>query len=103
MSKPLIVVVPHQLGQAEARRRLDDALGQAKAMLGQKVTSLDGRWTENHLDLMIGALGQKVTAALDVAVDHVRVEVQLPWMLAMIAEKATGFIRKQGQLLLEKK
>lgn len=103
MSKPLIVVVPHQLGLAEARRRLDDALAQARAMLGQKVTSLDGTWTDNRLDLMIAAMGQKITAALDVAADHVRVEVELPWMLAMIAEKATGYIRKQGQLLLEKK
>jgi hypothetical protein len=30
-------------------------------------------------------------------------EVQLPWLLHQIAEKAQGLIRKRGQLLLDKK
>jgi hypothetical protein len=38
-----------------------------------------------------------------VAEDSVRVEVQLPWMLSMVAEKAKGLIQKQGTLMLEKK
>lgn len=103
MSKPLIVVVPHQLGQAEARRRLENAVEQVHAAFGDKVTSLDRSWTANRLDVSMKAMGQGISAALDVQQDNVRVEVQLPWMLAMIAEKAKGFIQKQGQLLLEKK
>jgi hypothetical protein len=35
--------------------------------------------------------------------DSVRVELVLPWILAMVAEKARGFIQKQGTLMLEKK
>jgi putative polyhydroxyalkanoate system protein len=103
MSKPLIIEIPHQLGQEEARRRLETGIEQLKQTFGHKVTSVDNSWTGNHLDVAIKALGQSVTAALDVETDRVRVEVQLPWMLAMIAEKAKGFIRKEGQLLLEKK
>ena len=103
MSKPLVVMIPHQLGQREARRRLETGLGELKAKFGHKVTSVDDRWTGDHLDLAIQALGQGATAGLDVEADHVRVEVQLPWMLAMIAEKAKSFIQREGQLLLDNK
>lgn len=103
MSKPLVVVIPHQLGRDGARRRLQDGVGTLKAKFGDKVTSIDERWTGDHLDLDVKALGQSVSSGLDIAEDHVRVEVQLPWILAVIAEKAKGYIEKEGQLLLEKK
>ena len=103
MSKPLIVEIPHQLGREEARRRLETGIGQLKAKFGDKLSSVDERWSGDHLDVVVKALGQVVSAGLDVEADHVRLEMQLPWMLAMLAEKAKGFIRKEGQLLLEKK
>lgn len=103
MSKPLVVIIPHQLGRELARQRLEAGIGGLKAKFGDKVTSIDERWTGDHLDVDVKALGQSVSGGLDVAEDHVRVEVQLPWMLAMIAEKAKGYIEREGQLLLEKK
>lgn len=103
MSKPLIVTVPHQLGRAEARRRLESGIGHLKAKFGDKVSSVTDAWTGDRLDVRVVALGQSADAQLDVEEDHVRVEVQLPWMLAMIAEKAKGLIQKEGTLLLAKK
>ena len=55
------------------------------------------------MDFRVGAMGQNVSGHLEVMEDQVRVEVQLPWILAMIAEKAKTFIQKQGTLMLEKK
>jgi putative polyhydroxyalkanoate system protein len=103
MSKPLVVVIPHQLGREGARQRLDSGLETLKSKFGAQISSIDSSWTGDHLDLVVKAVGQSVTAGLDVADDNVRVEVQLPWMLAMIAEKAKNLIQKEGQLLLEKK
>ena len=103
MSKPLIVESPHQLGREEARRRLEAGVGQLKAKFGDKLNSVDESWSGDHLDVVVKAMGQAISAGLDVEADHVRLEMQLPWMLAMLAEKAKGFIRKEGQLLLEKK
>jgi len=40
---------------------------------------------------------------MQVADDHVRLEVMLPWLLAMLAERTRPLIEKEGQLLLEKK
>jgi len=39
---------------------------------------------------------------VDVADDHVRLEVQLPWFLSLLANKAKALVQKQGKLMLEK-
>ena len=59
-------------------------------------------WNGDHLDFSASLLGQTTTGMLDVADDHVRLEVQLPWMLSMFANKAKALVKKQGQLMLEK-
>jgi hypothetical protein len=55
------------------------------------------------MDFRVGAMGQTVNGHLEVFEEQVKVEVQLPWLLAMVAEKAKNFIQKQGTLMLEKK
>jgi hypothetical protein len=60
-------------------------------------------WTDQRLDFRATLLGQATGGAIDVADDHVRIELQLPWMLGMIAEQAKALIERQGQLMLEKK
>jgi hypothetical protein len=42
------------------------------------------------------------TGTIDVAEDHVRLKVQLPWLLSMLANKAKALGEKQGKLMLEK-
>ncbi|HEX2555904.1 MAG TPA: polyhydroxyalkanoic acid system family protein [Microvirga sp.] len=103
MTKPLIVSIPHSLGKAEASRRLRDGVGQLKTQFGNKIATVEERWEGDRLSFRVGAMGQTVTGHLDVAADSVRVEVQLPWVLAMVADKAKGLIQKQGTLMLEKK
>jgi hypothetical protein len=48
-------------------------------------------------------LGQTASGTIDVAQDHVRLEVTLPGLLAAFAEKIAPAIRKEGTLMLEKK
>ena len=103
MTKPLVVSVPHSLGKAEARRRLETGVSRMKTQFGGQIASFDEQWAEDRMSFRVGAMGQTVTGHLDVLEDAVRVEVQLPWILAMVAEKGKAFIRKQGTLMLEKK
>lgn len=60
-------------------------------------------WTGNRLDFAVTALMQQVTGNIDVADDHVRLEVTLPWLLARLVNGAQTLIRDKGKLLLEKK
>ncbi|MCG7393616.1 polyhydroxyalkanoic acid system family protein [Microvirga sp. ACRRW] len=103
MSKPLVVSIPHNLGKAEALRRLHGGMSGLKSQFGDKVASIDESWTGDRMDFRVGAMGQNVSGNVLVMDEQVRVEVQLPWLLAMIAEKAKSFIQKQGTLMLEKK
>jgi hypothetical protein len=49
------------------------------------------------------ALGQAANGTVDVAEDHARLEVMLPWPLAQIADKIQRAIQSQGKTMLEKK
>jgi hypothetical protein len=50
----------------------------------------------------VAVLAQTISGRVDVGDNEVRLEVDLPWMLAMLAEKITGRIAKQGTLMLTK-
>ena len=103
MSKPLVVSIPHRLGKAEAVRRLKSGLGSAQKDFSHVFTVQEETWVGDRLTFRLSALGQAASGTIDVREDHVQLEVVLPWLLAQIAEKAQGLIRKRGQLLLEKK
>ena len=103
MSKPLIVSIPHRLGREEAERRIRSGLATARANYSTFVNIHDETWSGDRLTFSISMLGQPATGLMDIADDHVRLEVTLPWLLAMIAEKFTPAIRKDVTLMLEKK
>jgi hypothetical protein len=103
MSKPLVMSIPHQLGKAEALRRLKTGLGDTGANFGHLFSINEQTWTGDHLQFRVTAIGQAAHGSIDVAEDYVRLEVYLPWLLAMLAETLQPLIRKEGTLLLEKK
>ncbi len=102
MSRPLVVSIPHRLGKDEAVRRLQAGLTRAAATV--PVLKVDEeRWDGDKMFFRVRALGQAASGHVDVAEDHVRVEVVLPWLLQRFAEAAQAAIRSRGQLLLTKK
>ena len=103
MSKPVVVNVPHELGRHEARRRLEEGFGRIREQIGGKALAFEERWEGERLHFNAGAFGQKVTGRVDILDASVRIEVDLPWILASIAEKLQGRLKKEGTLLLGKK
>jgi hypothetical protein len=102
MSAPLIVSIPHRLGREEATRRLKTGLARAAASV--PVLKVDEeRWEDDRMIFRVRALGQAASGHLDVADDHVRLEVTLPWLLQRFAEVAQTVIKNRGNLLLTKK
>ena len=102
MVEPVVVTIPHKLGKAEAKRRLEAGFGNVRSTFGESFVVLKDEWAGDHLDFSATMLGQKTTGTVDVAEDYVRLEVQLPWMLAMLANKAKALVTRQGKLMLEK-
>jgi hypothetical protein len=102
MSAPLVVSIPHHLGREEATRRLKTGLTRAASSI--PVLKVDEEiWEEDRMFFRVRALGQAASGHLDVADDHVRLEVTLPWLLQRFAEVAQVAIKKRGQLLLTKR
>ena len=101
MPQPVVVTIPHRLGKDEAKRRLQAGVSNVRSHMNSFVMLKDA-WAGDHLDFQANLLGQSTTGSADVADDHVRLEVQLPWVLAMLANKAKALVRQQGQLMLEK-
>ncbi len=103
MSKPLVVSIPHRLGKEEALRRLKAGLGSVGTNFGHLFSVQEEIWTDDHLQFRVSALGQAASGSIDVAEDHVHLEVSLPWLLAKLAESLQPLIRREGALMLEKK
>lgn len=101
MPAPLIVSIPHKLGREEAMRRLKAGLSRAASSVpGLSVD--EERWEDNRMVFRVRALGQAAAGHVDVADDHVRVEVVLPWLLQRFAEAAQAAIRHRADRLLTK-
>ncbi len=102
MSAPLVVSIPHSLGREEATRRLKSGLTRAAGSI--PVLKVDEeRWEGDRMTFRVRALGQPASGQIDVADDHVRLEVVLPWLLQRFAEVARAAIRSRGRLLLGKR
>jgi hypothetical protein len=102
MAAPLVVSIPHQLGREEAVRRLKTGL--TRAANSFPILKVDEeRWEDDHMIFRIRALGQVASGNVQVAEDHVRLEVMLPLLLQRFAEMAQAVIKNRGRLLLTKR
>lgn len=100
MNQPIEVDLPHKLGKDEARRRIANNIHKLQEHIpgGAQVQS---GWTGDQLNLDVAAMGQSVTAAIDVHETKVRLKVLLPPMLGMFAGLIQGALQKKGNVLLE--
>lgn len=102
MSEPISVDVPHQLGAAEAKRRVQANLGGLSGKLPAGAT-VSPAWEGDRLRLDIGVLGQQAAAMLDIFDDKVRISVQLPPALAFFRQAIEAGLRQGAASLLEDK
>jgi hypothetical protein len=106
MGRPVRVSIPHALGQEEARRRIEEGFGRMRQQMAGGLGAMlafQERWEGNRLHFEAGGLGQKMTGRLDVLADAVQIELDLPEILAALAERISASLKTEGQKLLEKK
>jgi putative polyhydroxyalkanoate system protein len=100
MTQPIDVDLPHSLGKEEARRRIANNIHKLQEHIpgGAQVQS---GWSGDQLKLDVQAMGQAVTAAIDVMDTKVHLRVVLPGMLGMFAGVIQSALQKKGSVLLE--
>lgn len=105
MPRLVTVTLTHDLGKEEAQRRIADGFGKLKsAIAGGLLFKFAEEWTgPDQLRFTARGLGQTIDGVIDVFPQHVRIEANLPTVLAAIAEAIAGRVERDGRLLLEKK
>jgi putative polyhydroxyalkanoate system protein len=100
MTQPIDVDLPHNLGKDEARRRIANNIHKLQEHIpgGAQVQS---GWAGDQLNLDVAAMGQSVTATIDVKDKSVHLKVLLPGMLGLFAGVIQGALQKKGGVLLE--
>ena len=77
---------PFRIASAARKRRAVSRAGLARAATSVPVLSVDEeRWDGDQMFFRVRALGQAASGHIDVADDHVRLEVMLPWLLQRFA------------------
>jgi putative polyhydroxyalkanoate system protein len=100
MAQPIDVALPHKLGKDEARRRIADNIHKLQEHIPGGAQVQAG-WAGDQLNLDLAAMGQEVTATIDVMEDKVRLRVLLPPMLGMFSGMIQAALQKKGSVLLE--
>jgi len=103
MTTPITVTLPHQLGRAEARRRIEAGFGKMIKALPGASGQANERWEGDRLVFSVVTMAQTIAGVIDVGDAAVTMEIQLPGVLGLIARGIKGRLQKAGQLQLTKK
>lgn len=103
MPKPVSITISHELGREAALARLRGGIDRIRDKLGMvKMQLVEEEWSGDTVQFGVAAFGYTVRGRLEVEEALVRVEVMLPFVLAVFAEKLKLGVEKQGRILLEK-
>jgi hypothetical protein len=97
MSKSIVVTLPHDLGVEAAKKRVSERIDLLRHDYIDKLAHSEVAWTGDRADIRVVAFGQTITAQLDVKPDSLRIEVQLPWVLAILSDKIQGVLTSNAQ------
>lgn len=100
MATPIIISVPHQLGRAEARRRIEAGFAKIINLLPGSSAGRSERWEGDRLIFSVATMGQTVSGVIHA---EVMMEIELPGVLRVIASGLKERLQKVGQLLLTRK
>src|SRR3974377_1012242 len=96
----LTVSLPHQLTRAEAKHRVEELLTRLPQDYGGLVGQVQKEWKDDTMTFKLSASGVNVAGTVFVEDRLVRIEIPLPWPLAMFASTMKETLEHEGQKLL---
>jgi hypothetical protein len=106
MARPVTINIPHKLGKEEARKRLVEGFGRMRDQLTGGLGFLikfQDHWEGDRLHFEGSSIGQRITGRADVKDDSVEMQLDLPEILAAIADRIIPKFQQEGRKLLESK
>ncbi|GLI92530.1 polyhydroxyalkanoic acid system family protein [Methylocystis echinoides] len=101
MANTITITVPHDLGVENAKKRLAERIEKLRHDYVDKIAHSEVSWSGDVATIRVNAVGQQATAQMTVLADMVRIEVQLPWLLAAIAGKVQTFVSHNASDVLK--
>ena len=96
MSNAITVTVPHDLGVEAAKARVSEQLARMQREYVDKVAHSEVTWAGDVGTVRVTALGQTATAQITVLKDLLRIDIQLPWLLAALSGKVQQVISRNA-------
>ena len=95
------VALPHTLAHEELRRRFHARSDELKSLFPAGLAQVTQQWRDqDHLDMEITAMGQRVTGLVELREAAVVVTVDLPPALGFVERIIESTIREKTQKLL---
>jgi hypothetical protein len=94
------VSVPHELGQAAARARVEQFLEAVQRDYAEHVRNVSGEWQENQLSFRFLTSGLNISGTLAVEDNAVEVSGPLPFVAVLFRGKIEQQIRAELTKLL---
>lgn len=100
MTPPVTLDIPHTLGKAAVRQRLDGGIGKIARMIPGG-GAVKHEWDGDVMNFTVAAMGQVMRCRATVFEDKVHAEVDLPPFLALFADKIRGVLGAELPKLLK--
>ena len=92
--------MPHQLGEQEARRRIQELLPRMKADYGEQIKDLQEEWNGNTGIFSFSVMGFAVSGTLTVNESSVDLDGNLPFAATFFKGKIKSVIQEKAQEIL---
>ena len=96
----MTVKVPHQIGQEEARTRIQRLLADVKDRYAGQISDVEERWSDNRGEFSLRAMGFNVSGTLEVRPDEVELNGDLPFAAMPFKGRIETTIRERAEQLL---
>jgi hypothetical protein len=100
MGEPVEMDIPHKLGKAGVRARLDKGIGKIATMIPGGAV-VDHRWDGDTMHFTVQAMGQTIASRLETFEDKVHAAIDLPPMMALFANQIKAALETQAPKMLE--
>ena len=100
MSAPISLDIPHKLGKAAVRERLDGGVGKIGRLIPGGAT-VEHRWDGDTMHFTVAAMGQQIGCRATVSDSNVHAIVDLPGFLGLFAGKIRDVIQQEAPKLLK--
>ncbi len=100
MAQPISLDIPHKLGKAGVRQRLDGGISR----ITEKIPGgghVQHRWEGDTMHFTVAAMGQTVASSATVYEDKVHAVVDLPGILGLFAGQVKSVIEREAPKLLK--